>query len=103
MLATVIVLLVVAAAVAVLLWYFGKNPKEWMSYGITVLVFLLMSCVWALTGVFECNGRECKADNLCISHSKWCNGVSDCPSGEDEAQCCKSLHILKHSLNAYCT
>lgn len=59
-LATVIVLLVIAAVIAVLLWYFG---------------------------LFQCNGRECKADNLCISHSKWCNGVSDCPSGEDEAQC----------------
>ncbi|XP_057177325.1 transmembrane protease serine 2 isoform X1 [Triplophysa rosa] len=59
-LATVIVLLVVGAVIAVLLWYFG---------------------------VFQCTGRECKADNLCIGHSNWCNGVTDCPSGEDEAQC----------------
>ncbi|XP_051541620.1 transmembrane protease serine 2-like isoform X2 [Myxocyprinus asiaticus] len=57
---TVITLLIIAAVIAALFWYFG---------------------------VFDCQGRRCTADSLCISHSQWCNGVPDCPSREDEAHC----------------
>ncbi|XP_051980943.1 transmembrane protease serine 2-like [Xyrauchen texanus] len=58
---TVITLLVIAVVViAALLWYFG---------------------------MFNCQERRCTADQQCISHSQWCNGVPDCPSGEDEAHC----------------
>ncbi|XP_051973334.1 transmembrane protease serine 2 isoform X2 [Xyrauchen texanus] len=57
---TVITLLIIVAVIVALFWYFG---------------------------VFDCQGRRCKADNKCISHSQWCNGVPDCPSREDEAHC----------------
>lgn len=51
--------LLVAAVVAILLWY-----------------FLYYQCI---------RGRSC--GGRCLSHSQWCDGVKDCPGGEDESRC----------------
>ncbi|XP_059401287.1 transmembrane protease serine 2-like [Carassius carassius] len=60
-LSIVITLLVVAGVIAVVLWFYGE---------------------------FDClQGRRCKTDNKCISFSQWCDGVQNCPSGDDETHC----------------
>lgn len=30
---------------------------------------------------------ECGSSGVCISPSMWCDGVTDCPNGEDENRC----------------
>ncbi|XP_062939554.1 transmembrane protease serine 2 [Cynocephalus volans] len=37
----------------------------------------------------ECSvsGMECGSSGTCISSAYWCDGISQCPSGEDEDQC----------------
>ncbi|KAF5902383.1 transmembrane protease serine 2-like, partial [Clarias magur] len=59
--AAVIFILILLAVAAVLIWYF---------------VF------WVCT-----LGRKCGQSNPCVRSSQWCDGVTDCPGGEDEAHC----------------
>ncbi|XP_008569443.1 PREDICTED: transmembrane protease serine 2 [Galeopterus variegatus] len=37
----------------------------------------------------ECSvsGMECGSSGTCVSSAYWCDGISQCPSGEDEDQC----------------
>lgn len=34
-------------------------------------------------------GVQCSSSGPCISASLWCDGVEQCPNGEDEKQCCE--------------
>ncbi|KAF4082314.1 hypothetical protein AMELA_G00150140 [Ameiurus melas] len=59
--AAVIFVLIILAVAAVLIWY-----------------FLAGACVM---------GRTCGQSTTCVRSSQWCDGRTDCPLGEDEAQC----------------
>ncbi|GAA6090807.1 transmembrane protease serine 2 [Tachysurus ichikawai] len=59
--AAVIFPLIVVAVAAVLVWYFVA--------GVGML------------------GQKCGQSSTCIGSSQWCDGQTDCPGGEDEAQC----------------
>uniref|UniRef100_A0A8C6JEK9 Uncharacterized protein n=1 Tax=Melopsittacus undulatus TaxID=13146 RepID=A0A8C6JEK9_MELUD len=59
----VTILIVICCAVAAFfIWYFVENR-----------------CLGSLI--------ECGSSGVCIPPSQWCDGVSDCPSGEDENRC----------------
>ncbi|XP_020320416.1 transmembrane protease serine 2 isoform X3 [Oncorhynchus kisutch] len=56
---------------------------------LSVLVFL--GATGALVWYFLFNqcvlGRSCRQGCVYLSASKWCDGIRDCPGGEDETQC----------------
>nr|XP_023824262.1 transmembrane protease serine 2-like isoform X1 [Salvelinus alpinus] len=56
---------------------------------LSVLVFL--GATGALVWYFLSNqcvlGRCCRQGGVYLSASKWCDGIRDCPGGEDETQC----------------
>ncbi|XP_029526886.1 transmembrane protease serine 2-like isoform X2 [Oncorhynchus nerka] len=56
---------------------------------LSVLVFL--GATGALVWYFLSNqcvlGRSCRQGCVYLSASKWCDGIRDCPGGEDETQC----------------
>ncbi|KAK2152371.1 hypothetical protein LSH36_330g03014 [Paralvinella palmiformis] len=37
--------------------------------------------------------RLCRTDNVCVKASRWCNGLKDCPGGEDENIGLCSAHL----------
>ncbi|XP_005375911.1 PREDICTED: transmembrane protease serine 2 isoform X2 [Chinchilla lanigera] len=55
-----------------------------------VLVAVLLTSVllWKFLGK-RCmgSGVECSSSGVCISPSLWCDGVMQCPNGEDESRC----------------
>ncbi|XP_016295970.1 transmembrane protease serine 2-like [Sinocyclocheilus anshuiensis] len=72
---------------------FTKLPgeKKWpFILGIVVTLLVVAGVIAAVLwfyGVFDClQGRRCKTDNECVRFSQWCDGVQDCPSGDDETQ-----------------
>ncbi|CAJ1064567.1 transmembrane protease serine 2 [Xyrichtys novacula] len=71
--ATLCVLLILGVA-ALLLWY-----------------FLYYQCLL---------GRSCRTGGKCLSLSQWCDGVQDCPHGEDEARCFR-LHGTNFMLESF--
>ncbi|KAK2828858.1 hypothetical protein Q5P01_019892 [Channa striata] len=64
----------VLAVLAILLWY-----------------FLYYQCLM---------GKPCRSGGKCLSFSQWCDGVKDCPHGEDEAYCFR-LHGTNFILQMY--
>ncbi|XP_010902688.2 transmembrane protease serine 2 isoform X3 [Esox lucius] len=51
--------------------------------GVLVWYFLSYQCIF---------GSSCREGGMCLSASQWCDGVSDCPGGEDETQCRRSTY-----------
>ncbi|XP_041808535.1 transmembrane protease serine 2 isoform X2 [Chelmon rostratus] len=68
--------LLILAVVSLLLWY-----------------FLYYQCLL---------GKSCRSGGKCLSHSQWCDGVKDCPHGEDESHCFR-LHGTNFILESYWT
>ncbi|XP_034148920.1 transmembrane protease serine 2 isoform X1 [Esox lucius] len=63
--------------------------------GVLVWYFLSYQCIF---------GSSCREGGMCLSASQWCDGVSDCPGGEDETQCRRStfrLYGLNSVLQSY--
>uniref|UniRef100_A0A2K5E2U8 Transmembrane serine protease 2 n=1 Tax=Aotus nancymaae TaxID=37293 RepID=A0A2K5E2U8_AOTNA len=49
---------------------------------------LAAGLLWKFTeSKCSASGIECGSSGTCVSPSNWCDGVSHCPSGEDENQC----------------
>lgn len=42
------------------------------------------------------HGMKC-GDGSCVWESQWCDGATDCPAGQDEANCGKQPHPGGHS------
>ncbi|KAJ6662393.1 hypothetical protein lerEdw1_011806, partial [Lerista edwardsae] len=59
---SVAIILIGAAIAGVLIWYFVTD---------------------------SCSGSKihCGTTGVCVTPSQWCNGVKDCPNGEDENRC----------------
>ncbi|XP_037304494.2 transmembrane protease serine 2-like [Pungitius pungitius] len=60
--------------------------------GVLLAYYLSSSCV---------HGMRC-ADGSCVWRSQWCDGVTDCPAGRDEAHCVR-LHGSGFLLQIYST
>ncbi|XP_078048816.1 putative vitellogenin receptor yl [Augochlora pura] len=41
------------------------------------------------------NEMKCRQHNICIELRKRCNGVRDCPNGDDESDVCDEFHLSK--------
>ncbi|XP_014860608.1 PREDICTED: transmembrane protease serine 2-like [Poecilia mexicana] len=71
--------------------------------GISLLLLLLVAGI--LLGYYyssSClHGRKC-GDGNCVWESQWCDGVKDCPAGQDEANCVR-VHGSNFLLEVYWT
>ncbi|XP_068601390.1 transmembrane protease serine 2-like [Brachionichthys hirsutus] len=83
-----------------------KDVKERCAKYAEVAVFslLLLLLVAGILLGYYCSstclhGRQC-GDGGCVWESQWCDGVSDCPSGQDEADCVR-LHGSTFVLQIY--
>nr|XP_019941102.1 PREDICTED: transmembrane protease serine 2 [Paralichthys olivaceus]XP_019941103.1 PREDICTED: transmembrane protease serine 2 [Paralichthys olivaceus]XP_019941104.1 PREDICTED: transmembrane protease serine 2 [Paralichthys olivaceus] len=71
---------------------------------VCLCVALIMAVVGILLWYFlyyQCLlGKSCRSGGTCLSSSQWCDGVTDCPHGEDESQCFR-LHGTNFMLESY--
>lgn len=69
----------------------------------TILAGAVVAAVllWKFMGD-DCStsGMECGSSGTCVAASQWCDGVLNCPSGEDENQCVR-LHGPNFILQVY--
>nr|XP_023414879.1 LOW QUALITY PROTEIN: transmembrane protease serine 2 [Loxodonta africana] len=54
---------------------------------ILAAVVLAAILLWRFLDKCSGSGVECGSSGTCISASNWCDGISHCPSGEDENRC----------------
>ncbi|XP_062329068.1 transmembrane protease serine 2-like [Osmerus eperlanus] len=65
-----------------------RNCRKWTVTAV-VSALLLLLVAGVLLGYYlssMCFGVRCR-DDLCVLQSQWCDGVTDCPGGEDETMC----------------
>ncbi|KAK5868358.1 hypothetical protein PBY51_009384 [Eleginops maclovinus] len=75
----------------------------------TVVAVICLLLLTLITGILlayyfssPCvHGRQC-GDGSCVWESQWCDGVKDCPAGQDEASCVR-LHGSSFLLQVYWT
>ncbi|XP_030602780.1 transmembrane protease serine 2 [Archocentrus centrarchus] len=72
--------------------------------GISLCVAVILAVAGLLLWYFlyyQCSmGKSCGKGGKCLSHSQWCDGVTDCPHGEDESLCFH-LHGANYMLESY--
>ncbi|KAM9318645.1 transmembrane protease serine 2-like [Pholidichthys leucotaenia] len=75
------------------------------TYAAVISLLLLLLLVAILLGYYyssSCiHGLQC-GDGSCVWESQWCNGMADCPAGQDEANCVR-LHGSSFLLQIYST
>ncbi|XP_061775882.1 transmembrane protease serine 2-like [Nerophis ophidion] len=73
-----------------------------LSAGFCLLIFLLLvGILLAYYFSSRCiHGVQCPAGGGCVWTSQWCDGVKDCPHGQDEESCVR-LHGSKFLLQVY--
>ncbi|XP_076591384.1 transmembrane protease serine 2-like [Chaetodon auriga] len=84
----------------------GKgSPKRCVKFTVAAVISLLLLLLLAgilLAYYFSSacvHGRQC-GDGSCVWESQWCDGVTDCPAGQDEANCVR-LHGSSFLLQIY--
>lgn len=89
-------------------WSFIKLfllPDEFSVFYIPVRSCMCaVNCTCVFSVYYQCLlGKSCRSGGMCLSPSRWCDGVKDCSHGEDESQCCKTLKSMpQHSTHTYC-
>ncbi|KAL3971482.1 hypothetical protein ACER0C_027001 [Sarotherodon galilaeus] len=54
---------------------------------VTVILAVLGLLLWYFL-YYQCLlGKSCGKGGMCLSHTRWCDGIIDCPDEEDESQC----------------
>lgn len=97
--------LLILAVVGLLLWYFCKWIGRFFLDSLNDfchcmdLVWWSSSCVCVYVAVYyQCFlGKSCRSGDKCLSSSQWCDGVKDCPHGDDESHCCKTIKSTHHT------
>lgn len=56
-------------------------------FAILILLAVAGVLVWYFVWYQCLLGKSCKSGGTCVSASRWCDGVTDCPGGEDESHC----------------
>lgn len=89
-------------AIHLLLWQAGLPPTSWFKSVIQSFApskwetpqelgwraaSWLCFCLLAVENNCLSSLMECGSSGVCMSPSQWCDGVSDCPNGEDETRC----------------
>ncbi|XP_068187215.1 transmembrane protease serine 2-like [Antennarius striatus] len=81
--------------------YYTEQSRKKCTLKFTFAIVAFVIAVLIAIGVlvwyyvfFRCFlGRPCRVGGRCLNRAQWCDGVRDCPDGEDERRCFRLLGI----------